>query len=99
MNPHCVVEIAACELWLLADKALYWPEQQLLCIADAHFGKAATYRAMGQPVPAGTTGHNLRRLDALLAAYAVKHLVFLGDFLHAPKAHAPATIRGPAGMA
>ena len=92
MNVRCIVEIAGCELWLLADKALHWPQQNLLCIADAHFGKAATYRALGQPVPAGTTSANLRRLDALLAQYPVQHLVFLGDFLHAPKAHAPATL-------
>ncbi|MES2683822.1 MAG: ligase-associated DNA damage response endonuclease PdeM [Pseudomonadota bacterium] len=92
MSTHCIAEIAGCELWLLADKALYWPQEQLLCIADAHFGKAATYRALGQPVPAGTTEHNLRRLDALLALHPVQHLVFLGDFLHAPKAHAPATL-------
>jgi len=92
MSTHCISEIAGCELWLLADKALYWPQEKLLCIADVHFGKAATYRALGQPVPAGTTEHNLRRMDALLALYDVQHLVFLGDFLHAPKAHAPATL-------
>ena len=92
MNPHCIVDIAGCELWLLADKALYWPQEKLLCIADVHFGKAATYRALVQPVPAGTTEHNLQRIDALLALYSVEHLVFLGDLLHAPKARAPATL-------
>ena len=86
------VQIAGCDVLLLADKALYWPQQKLLCIADAHFGKAAAYRALGQPVPHGTTAANLLRLDALLARYPVRELVFLGDFLHAPKSHAPATM-------
>ena len=86
------VQIAGCDVLLLADKALYWPQQRLLCIADAHFGKAAAYRALGQPVPHGTTAANLLRLDALLARYPVRELVFLGDFLHAPKSHAPATM-------
>ena len=74
--------IAGCKLWLLAGKALYWPERQTLCVADVHFGKAASYRALGQPVPHGTTEGNLLRLDALLTSYPVKELIFLGDFLH-----------------
>lgn len=77
---------------LLADKALYWPQQNTLLIADAHFGKAAAYRALGQPVPTGTTSDNLKRLDVLLKLYSPRHLIFLGDFLHAPKSHAPATL-------
>ena len=92
MKQDISVQVAGCDVLLLADKALYWPQQQLLCIADAHFGKAAAYRALGQPVPHGTTAANLLRLDALLESYAVSELIFLGDFLHAPKSHAPATL-------
>lgn len=79
-------------LWLLADKAIYWPQQKALLIADVHFGKAAAYRALGQPVPSGTTQKNLERLDALLEKYPTERIIFLGDFLHAPKSHAPATL-------
>lgn len=86
------VKIAGHTLLLLADKALYWPDRKSLLIADAHFGKAAAYRALGQPVPHGTTATNLSRLDALLASYPTTHLIFLGDFLHAPKSHAPTTL-------
>ena len=92
MNQDIALTIAGCDVLLLADKALYWPQQQMLCVADAHFGKAAAYRALGQPVPHGTTAASLLRLDALLARYPVRELVFLGDFLHAPKSHAPATL-------
>ena len=77
---------------LLAAKALYWPERQILCVADAHFGKAAAYRALGQPVPQGTTGNNLVRLDALLAAYPARQVVFLGDFFHARSAQTPSIV-------
>ncbi|MBD9484905.1 ligase-associated DNA damage response endonuclease PdeM [Pseudomonas sp. PDM14] len=86
------VPIAGQEIWLLADKALYWPAGEALLIADIHFGKAAAYRALGQPVPQGTTTHNLQRLDALLAQYPCRQLIFLGDFLHARQSHAPATL-------
>lgn len=77
---------------VLADKALYWPAQKALLIADAHFGKAAAFRALGQPVPQGTTSHNLQRLTTLINRYSVEQIIFLGDFLHAPKSHAPSTL-------
>lgn len=86
------MRIAGSEAWLLADKALYWPAGEALLVADIHFGKAAAYRALGQPVPRGTTTSNLQRLDALLAQYRCRQLIFLGDFLHARQSHAPATL-------
>lgn len=73
-------------VWLLPEHALWWPEGRVLFIADLHLGKAATYRALGQPVPSGTTAENLRRLSQLMAHYQPVQLVFLGDFLHAAQA-------------
>jgi DNA ligase-associated metallophosphoesterase len=70
-------------LELLPQRAAYWPAQRTLLIADIHFGKAAAFRAQGVPVPRGTTSENLARLDLLLDAHEVRHIVFLGDFLHA----------------
>lgn len=89
---HCVVELAGEQLWLLASKAIYWPARKMLVIADIHFGKAAAFRALGVPVPRGTTTQNLLALDTLLARYACEEIVFLGDFLHARAAHAAATV-------
>lgn len=70
-------------LWLLADKAIYWPARRALLVADVHIGKAASYRALHQPVPRGTTEATLARLDRLLAAQDCEQLIILGDFLHA----------------
>ena len=92
MNRELSLDIAGTRLLLLADKAVYWAEQKTLMVADVHFGKAVTYRALGQPVPAGTTANNLRRLDLLLSTYDCARLVFLGDFLHAPQAMTPAVL-------
>lgn len=89
---YCEVELAGERLWLLADKAVYWPARKMLIIADIHFGKAAAFRALGVPVPRGTTTQNLLALDALLATYACDEIIFLGDFLHARAAHAAATV-------
>ncbi|GAB3391956.1 ligase-associated DNA damage response endonuclease PdeM [Massilia agri] len=76
---------------LLPEKALYWPAEKMLIVADIHFGKAAAFRALGVPVPRGTTTENLTGLDALVDAHGAQHIVFLGDFLHARAAHASAT--------
>ena len=88
----CKVMLEGEELWLLADKAVYWPARQCLMIADAHFGKASAYRSLGQPVPQGTTTENLQRLDRLLSALACTQVIFLGDFLHGPGSHASGTL-------
>ena len=85
------VRIAGETVLLLPEKALYWPDQKMLVIADIHFGKAAAFRALGVPVPRGTTTENLAGLDALVEAHGARHIVFLGDFLHARAAHAGAT--------
>ena len=71
---------------LLAEKALWWPGERTLFIADLHLGKAASFRALGQPVPSGTTQDNLDRLSALLDHHTAARIVFLGDFLHAAAA-------------
>ncbi len=87
---HHVTHRAGEELWLLPDHAVYWPREGALLIADLHLGKAATYRALGQPVPSGTTAQNLARIDALIARHDARQVVFLGDFLHAAQAQTPA---------
>jgi DNA ligase-associated metallophosphoesterase len=76
---------------LLAQKALYWPREKMLVIADIHFGKAAAFRSFGIPVPSGTTTQNLDALDELVREHGAEHILFLGDFLHAKAAHAAST--------
>ncbi|GAA4017418.1 ligase-associated DNA damage response endonuclease PdeM [Actimicrobium antarcticum] len=79
-------------LQLLPQRAAYWPREKMLIIADIHFGKAAAFRAKGVPVPHGTTDQNLQELDNLLRQFEVSQILFLGDFLHAKTARAPATL-------
>ncbi|MDF9431481.1 ligase-associated DNA damage response endonuclease PdeM [Cupriavidus gilardii] len=85
-------EVAGELLWLLPERAVWWPAASMLLVADVHFGKAAAYRALGQPVPAGTTRDNLARLSQLAARYPARELVFLGDFLHARASRTPAVL-------
>jgi DNA ligase-associated metallophosphoesterase len=89
----CAIDLAGERVLLLPQKAMYWPAAKTLLVADIHFGKAASFRALGVPVPRGTTSENLAALDALLNTYDTRRIVFLGDFLHARPAQAPATVQ------
>jgi DNA ligase-associated metallophosphoesterase len=86
------VNCAGETLHLLPERALWWPAQRTLFVADLHLGKAAAYRALGQPVPSGTTQANLGRLAALLLQHQPQTLVFLGDFLHSAEARTASVI-------
>jgi len=79
-------------LLLLPEKAALLPGRATLLIADAHIGKATSFRALGVPVPRGTTSDTLDRLSTLIARHQVQRVVFLGDFLHSAKAQVPATL-------
>ena len=78
-----IVEVAGERLELWPERAAHWPRRRMLLVADPHFGKAATFRALGVRVPHGTTEGALARLDALVTRLAPARIEFLGDFLHA----------------
>lgn len=87
------LELSGEEIVLAADCTLYWPRTRTLLAADAHIGKAATFRAGGIFVPRGTTTDALARLDGALARTGATRLVFLGDLLHAREGRSPETLR------
>lgn len=90
---HCAVQWSDETLHLLPEHALWWPATHTLFIADLHLGKAASFRKLGQPVPAGSTQDNLQRLTQLIGRHAPRQIVFLGDFLHAATGHTPAMLQ------
>ena len=87
------VTVAGEALELCAERAAYWPRRRTLLVADPHFGKAASFRALGVRVPRGTTGDALARLDALVARFEPARIEFLGDFLHAREGRNEETFR------
>ena len=80
-------------LVLLPERAAYWASGKTLLVADAHFGKAASFRASGVPVPRGTTSENLARLDRMLERHPAERIVFLGDLLHSAAGRQDATLQ------
>ena len=79
-------------LSLLPQKAAFLPESNTLLVADAHIGKAVSFRTLGVPVPRGTTSETLAVLADLVARLDVRRIVFLGDFLHSARSHAASTL-------
>jgi uncharacterized protein len=77
------IEIAGQPVVLLPERALYYPAENALVVADLHWGKAASMRASHVPVPTGTTASDLARLSVALEACGADRLVILGDLLHA----------------
>lgn len=77
------VDIRGERVSLLPERAAFWHRTTTLLIADPHWGKAATFRVSGIPVPSGTTREAIERLDKLVTRTSPSRVVFLGDLLHA----------------
>jgi DNA ligase-associated metallophosphoesterase len=86
------IRVADVDAVLHPSGAVLLPEEKTLLVADAHFGKAVSFRRLGVPVPSGTTTENLDELSAVVAATQARRIVFLGDFLHSRHAHARGTL-------
>jgi DNA ligase-associated metallophosphoesterase len=82
MTDVCLT-LAGEQVYLMSERALYWPGTSTLVVADLHWGKASTFRATGIPVPIGTTSDDLARLDSALQRTGARRLVVLGDLFHA----------------
>ncbi len=82
MTDSLAIEVAAEQLLLDPERAVYWPARHVLLIADAHFGKAQVFREHGIALPEAGTAADLARLDALIARHRPQQLVVLGDLVH-----------------
>ena len=90
--PDTETELAGERVVLLPERAIFRPATGELLVADAHWGKAATFRAAGIAVPGGTTGEGLARLDSALARTGASAIVFLGDLFHARQGKSAAVL-------
>ncbi len=70
------------QLLALPEKALFWPAERTLFVADLHLGKGAAFRAAAYPVPEGSTAATLDNLTRLMEAHSVTRVVLLGDLWH-----------------
>ena len=92
LQRQAMMECAGEQLELLSARAVLWPRERTLFVADIHLGKTASFRAAGVAAPEQTTPVDLGRLGTLIDATRVERLVILGDLLHAAAGRTPAVL-------
>lgn len=79
MNSHAF-SLAGTALHAMGSGALWWPDQNLLCVSDLHLGKSERVaRRSGAILPPYDTRDTLNRLAADLAITNARTVVCLGD--------------------
>ena len=85
---HGSVRVAGVDLQADCAGALYWPEEGLLVVADLHLEKGSSFAQRGTLLPPYDTTETLARLARLIAHYAPRVVITLGDNFHDRGGHA-----------
>ena len=67
--------------------ALYWPDRNILIIADAHLEKGSFFARRGFHLPPYDSFMTLTKLLAVRQKYEARKIMILGDFFHDNHAH------------
>ncbi|MGE3692311.1 MAG: ligase-associated DNA damage response endonuclease PdeM [Novosphingobium sp.] len=70
------------EMSLVAGRALYWPREQALLVADLHLEKASYYASHGQLLPPYDSRETLERLALAIRETGARRVFCLGDNFH-----------------
>lgn len=76
------IDCAGEALLLHPERAIYWPVQHTLFVADVHAGKEHSFGRHGIAIPDGISDETLNRLFKLCDDAQARHLTVLGDFMH-----------------
>ena len=77
-------EITVAGLTLVADLAgaLYWPDEGALVVSDLHLEKGSAFAVRGVLMPPYDTAATLEALAGVIARYAARIVIALGDNFH-----------------
>src|SRR3954462_7213117 len=76
------LRVAGVDLRADCAGALYWPDESLLVVADLHLEKGSSFARRGMLLPPYDTTETLARLAKLVAHYAPRIVIALGDNFH-----------------
>lgn len=76
------IQLAGQHLLLDPAGAVWWPERQVLAVADLHLEKGSACAVRGHLVPPWDTRATLDRLSLVLRRYAPRVVLALGDSFH-----------------
>lgn len=77
-----IVEVNGERLVLDCAGAAWWPAERTLVFSDIHFEKGSSLARWGALLPPYDTRTTLRRMTALIDAYAPARVIALGDSFH-----------------
>jgi DNA ligase-associated metallophosphoesterase len=77
-----VMAVAGVDLVTTTEGALLWPEESLIAVADLHLEKGSSFAARRVFLPPYDTADTLARLATLVARFAPRRILFLGDSFH-----------------
>ncbi|MDE2596466.1 MAG: ligase-associated DNA damage response endonuclease PdeM [Sphingomonadales bacterium] len=66
----------------IAGRAVYWPGEQALLVADLHLEKASAYARRGQMLPPYDSRETLERIALALRETGARRVFCLGDSFH-----------------
>lgn len=90
---EAVLSVAGTEFLATADGALVWLEESLVVVSDLHLEKGSSFAERRMLLPPYDTSATLARLTKLLARFAAKRLIFLGDSFHDRRADTRIALR------
>ncbi|MGZ3233068.1 MAG: ligase-associated DNA damage response endonuclease PdeM [Croceibacterium sp.] len=70
------------EFALVQDRALYWPRERALLVADLHLEKASFYAKYGQMLPPYDSRETLERVALAIRETGARRVYTLGDNFH-----------------
>ena len=70
------------KIFLLPEKAIFWPAKKTLILSDLHWGKTAHFRKHGIAIPLQTQQGDEIRLAKLVRQYKAERLIIAGDLFH-----------------
>ena len=76
------IDLCGEHLELLPQKAVFWPDRQILFLADLHLGKVSHFRKAGIPLPQLKAQETFWNLTGVLNTYKPSEVYFLGDLFH-----------------
>jgi DNA ligase-associated metallophosphoesterase len=76
------IEIAGTSLVADTSGALFWPDEAALLVADLHLEKGSSYARRRVLLPPYDSAATLARLATVVARYAPRRIVALGDSFH-----------------
>jgi len=76
------IAVRGADLLLDLSGAVYWPDEETLVVADLHLEKGSSFAARGLLLPPYDTAATLARLGEVVARYAPRLVIALGDSFH-----------------